>query len=58
MYLMLYIYIRYIIYVQCISKDFSKERYNTHAKSCNSNLYTKYPSTTYIGLLLATICCL
>ena len=22
------------------SKDFPKERYNTYAKSCNSNLYT------------------
>ena len=39
-------------------KDFSKERYNTYAKSCNSNLYTTYPSTTYIGLLLGTMCCL
>ena len=25
------------------NKDFPKERYNTYAKSCNSNLYTKYP---------------
>ena len=25
--------------------DFSKERYNTYAKLCNSKLYTKYPST-------------
>ena len=40
------------------NKDFVKERYNTYAKSCDSNLYTKYPSTTYIGLLLGTICCL
>ena len=32
-----------------INKDFSKERYNTYAKSCNSNLYTKYPSATYMG---------
>ena len=39
-------------------KDFPKERYNTHAKSCNSNLYTKYPGATYSGLLLGTTCCL
>ena len=30
-------------------KDFPKERYNTYAKSCNSNLYTKYPGATYSG---------
>ena len=41
-----------------ISKDFPKERYKTYAKSCNSNLYTKYPSATYSGLLLGTMCCL
>ena len=39
-------------------KDFPKERYNTYAKSCNSNLYTKYPSATYSGLFLGTMCCL
>ena len=44
--------------VYCITKDFTKERYNTYAKSCNSNLYTKYPSATYSGLLLGTMCCL
>ena len=33
-----------------ITKDFPKERYNTYAKSCNSNLYTKYPAlqTIYV----------
>ena len=41
-----------------ITKDFPKERYNTYAKSCNSNLYTKYPGATYSGLLLGTMCCL
>ena len=41
-----------------ITKDFLKERYNTYAKLCNSNLYTKYPSATYSGLLLGTMCCL
>ena len=45
-----------------VYKDFTKERlslrYNTFAKSCNSNLYTKYPGATYSGLLLGTICCL
>ena len=40
------------------NKDFPKERYNTYAKSCNSNLYTKYPGATYSGLLLGTMCCL
>ena len=39
-------------------KDFPKERYNTYAKSCNSNLYTKYPGATYSGLLLGTMRCL
>ena len=33
------------------------ERYNTYAKSCNSNLYIKYYSATYVGLLLRTMCC-
>ena len=41
-----------------ICKDFPKERYNTYAKSCNSNLYTKYPGATYSGLLLGTMRCL
>ena len=41
-----------------ILKDFPKERYNTYAKSCNSNLYTKYPGATYSGLLLGTMSCL
>ena len=41
-----------------ITKDFPKERYNTYAKSCNSNLYTKYPGATYSGLLLGTMRCL
>ena len=41
-----------------LTKDFPKERYNIYANSCNSNLYTKYPSTTYIKLLLGTMCCL
>ena len=50
---------RYIIDIlHTISKDFPKERYNTYAKSCNSNLYTKYPSATYSWLLLGTMCCL
>ena len=40
------------------SKAFPKERYNTYAKSCNSNLYTKYPGATYSGLLLGTMRCL
>ena len=47
-------FIIYIIYT--IIKDFPKERYNTYAKLCNSNLYTKYPSATYSGLLLGTMC--
>ena len=48
---------RYVIrYSNC--KDFPKERYNTYAKSCNSNLYTKYPGATYSGLLLGTMRCL
>ena len=46
----------YTIYYN--SKDFSKEIYNTYAKSCNANLYTKYPGTTYIGILLGIMCCL
>ena len=41
-----------------VIKDFPKERYNTYAKSCNSNLYTKYPGATYSGLLLGTMRCL
>ena len=38
--------------LKTIVKDFPKERYNTYAKSCNSNLYKKYPGATYSGLLL------
>ena len=53
-YIYIYTYIYYIIY----TNDFSKERYNTYAKSCNSNLYTKYPGATYSGLLLGTMRCL
>ena len=45
-------------YGYTIYKDFPKERYNTYAKSCNSNLYTKYPGATYSGLLLGTMSCL
>ena len=37
-------------------KDFYKERYNTHAKSCNSILYTKTISATYIGSIFGTMC--
>ena len=48
----------FTLYIYNIYKDFPKERYNTYAKSCNSNLYTKYPSATYSGLLLRTMCCL
>ena len=40
------------------TKDFPKERYNNYTKSCNSNLYTKYPGATYSGLLLRTMRCL
>ena len=40
------------------TKEFPNERYNTYAKSCNSNLYTKYPSVTYSVLLLGTMFCL
>ena len=57
MYYITYYYILYIYY-SSITKDFPKERYNTYAKSCNSNLYTKYPGATYSGLLLGTMCCL
>ena len=39
-------------------KDFPKERYNTYAKSYNSNLYTQYPGATYSGLHLGTMRCL
>ena len=46
------------IYIYIYTKDFPKERYNTYAKSCNSNLYTKYPGATYSGLLLGTMRCL
>ena len=47
-----------MLILHTISKDFPKERYNTYAKSCNSNLYTKYPGATYSGLLLGTMRCL
>ena len=50
--------IEYEIKIYVITKDFPKERFNTYAKSCNSNLYTKYPGATYSGLLLGTMCCL
>ena len=30
------------IFFRYLYKDFSKERYNTYAKSCNSKLYTKH----------------
>ena len=49
---------REILFSNSITKDFPKERYNTYAKSCNSNLYTKYPGATYSGLLLGTMRCL
>ena len=45
-------------YFNDLTKDFPKERYNTYTKSCNSNLYTKYPGATYSGLLLGTMRCL
>ena len=51
-------FITKITYLLIITKVFPKERYNTYAQSCNSNLYTKYPSATYSGLLLGTMCCL
>ena len=37
-------------------EDFSKDRYNTHPKSCNSISYTK--SKCYKGSIFETICCL
>ena len=49
---------RYPQHTYKLAKDFPKERYNTYAKSCNSNLYTKYPGATYSGLLLGTMRCL
>ena len=52
-------YLNFLLkYIVVISKDFPKERYNTHVKSCNSNLHTKYPGATYSGLLLGTMRCL
>ena len=45
------------IYIYMYIKDFLRKDI-TYTKSCNSNLYTKYPSATYIGLLLRTMCCL
>ena len=47
-----------MVYIYSNIKDFPKERYNTYAKSFNSNLYTKYPGATYSGLLLGTMRCL
>ena len=55
--LCMYIYIYSRVFYM-YSKDFPKEIYNTYAKSCNSNWYTKYPSATYSGLVLGTMCCL
>ena len=55
----MYAYIHCNVYtVYSVCKDFPKERYNTYAKSCNSNLYTKYPGATYSRLLLGTMSCL
>ena len=56
--LILFIYFKSIVKSKADIKDFPKERYNTYAKSCNSNLYTKYPGATYSGLLLGTMRCL
>ena len=53
-----YIYNDIYIYIYSNPIDFPKERYNTYTKSCNSNLYTKYPGATYSGLLLGTMRCL
>ena len=36
-------------------KDLYKEIYNTHAKSCNSILYTKTNNATYIGSLFGNM---
>ena len=44
-----------IVEIMYTYQRFSKEIYKTYAKSYNSNLYTKYPSATYIGLRLGTI---
>ena len=38
--------------------DFSKDKYNTHAKLCNSIFDTKANSATYIGSIFGTMCCL
>ena len=46
------------IYIYSMCKDFSKERHNTHVKSCNSILYTKTNSATYKVSSLGTMCCL
>ena len=51
-------YLNYCSHIWSNTKDFPKERYNTYAKSCNSNFYTKYPGATYSGLLLGTMRCL
>ena len=50
-----------IINIIVISKIFRRKDINEivkYAKSCNSNLYTKYPGATYSGLLLGTMRCL
>ena len=39
-----------------VSKDLSKERYNTYAKSCNSILYKNSNSVTYIGSIVGIVC--
>ena len=39
--------VKYKIHIK-LTKMCAKERYNTHAKSCNSILYTKINSATYI----------
>ena len=38
------------------TKDISNEKYNTPSKSCNSTLYTKTNSATYIGSIFGTMC--
>ena len=58
MILILCLEFNYNLIVMDNSKDISKEIYNTYDKLCKSNLYTKYPSTTYIGLHFRNMCCL
>ena len=53
----LYIIIFKLITIYNTIKDFPKERYHLH-EIVFSNLYTKYPSATYSGLLLGTMICL